>query len=127
MSYVQKHSSVEHDYLTDGFWANNKNEELPNPGLSVLFLNKVEDVTAMVLEGVTSETSEAEREELVSKNTKALVKERKGDRKVRVEIVPFYSGNQYILFEYDEYRDVRLALIPLNNQSLKTPGQLPSY
>ena len=112
LSYVQKHSSVEHDYLTDGFWANNKNEELPNPGLSVLFLNKVEDVTAMVLEGVTSETSEAEREELVSKNAKALVKERKGDRKVRVEIVPFYSGNQYILFEYDEYKDVRLVCCP---------------
>ena len=112
LSYVQKHSSVEHDYLTDGFWANNKDEELPNPGLSVLFLNKVEDVTAAVLEGVTDETSEAEREELVSNNTKALVKERRGDRKVRVEIVPFYSGNQYILFEYDEYKDVRLVCCP---------------
>ena len=112
LSYVQKHSSVEHDYLTDGFWANNKNEELPNPGLSVLFLNKVEDVTEAVLNGVTVGTTEAEREELVAKNSRELVKERKGDRKVRVEVVPFYSGNQYILFEYDEYKDVRLVCCP---------------
>ena len=68
LSYVQKHSSVEHDYLTDGFWANDKSQELPNPGLSVLFLNKVEDVTEAVLEGVTAETTEAEREEMVAKN-----------------------------------------------------------
>ena len=112
LSYVQKHSSVEHDYLTDGFWANEKSQELPNPGLSVLFLNKVEDVTEVVLKGVTAETTEAEREALVIKNTRQLVKERKGDRKVRVEVVPFYSGNQYILFEYDEYKDVRLVCCP---------------
>ena len=112
LSYVQKHSSVEHDYLTDGFWANEKSQELPNPGLSVLFLNKVEDVTEAVLEGVTAETTEAEREGLVAKNMRQLVKDRKGDRKVRVEVVPFYSGNQYILFEYDEYTDVRLVCCP---------------
>ncbi|MBQ3709858.1 MAG: S46 family peptidase [Bacteroidales bacterium] len=112
LSYVQKHSSVEHDYLTDGFWANEKSQELPNPGLSVLFLNRVEDVTGEVLNGVTAETTEAEREELVARNTRQLEKARKGDRKVRVEVVPFYSGNQYILFEYDEYKDVRLVCCP---------------
>ena len=112
LSYVQKHSSVEHDYLTDGFWANEKSQELPNPGLSVLFLNKVEDVTEAVLAGVTAETTEAEREEIIDKNSSALEKERKGDRKVRVEVVSFYSGNQYILFEYDEYTDVRLVCCP---------------
>ena len=112
LSYVQKHSSVEHDYLTDGFWANEKSQELPNPGLSVLFLNKVEDVTEAVLTGVTAETTEAEREEIIAKNSSALEKERKGDRKVRVEVVSFYSGNQYILFEYDEYTDVRLVCCP---------------
>jgi hypothetical protein len=112
LSYVQKHSSVEHDYLTDGFWANDKSQELPNPGLSVLFLNLVEDVTEAVLQGLTAETTEAEREELVGKNIRQLEKDRKGDRKVRVEVVPFYSGNQYILFEYDEYKDVRLVCCP---------------
>ena len=112
LSYVQKHSSIEHDYLTDGFWAKSMAEELPNPGLSVLFLNYVEDVTEAVLKGVTAQTAEAEREELVAQNMRALAKERKGDRNVRVEIVPFYSGNQYILFEYDEYKDVRLVCCP---------------
>ena len=112
LSYVQKHSSIEHDYLTDGFWAKSKGEELPNPGLSVLFLNKVEDVTEAVLKGVTAQTSEAEREELIAKNSRKLTKDRKGDRNVRIEIVPFYSGNQYILFEYDEYKDVRLVCCP---------------
>ena len=112
LSYVQKHSSVEHDYLTDGFWANDKSQELPNPGLSVLFLNHVEDVTEAVLKDVTAETSESERESIIEENSKKLTKERKGDRKVRIEIVPFYSGNQYILFEYDEYKDVRLVCCP---------------
>ena len=79
LSYVQKHSSVEHDYLTEGFWANDKSEELPNPGLSVLFLTKVEDVTDLVLDGVTAETSEAAREILVAINTVQLEKEHKGD------------------------------------------------
>ena len=112
LSYVQKHSSVEHDYLTDGFWAKSKGEELPNAGLSVLFLNKVEDVTEEVLKGVTAQTSEAERDEIVAKNSLSITKERKGDRNVRIEIVPFYCGNQYILFEYDEYKDVRHVCCP---------------
>ena len=112
LSYVQKHSSIEHDYLTDGFWAKSKGEELPNAGLSVLFLNKVEDVTEAVLKGVTAQISEAEREELIAKNARQLEKDRKGDRNVSIEIVPFYSGNQYILFEYDEYKDVRLVCCP---------------
>ena len=112
LGYVQKHSSIEHDYLTDGFWAKSKGEELPNAGLSVLFLNKVEDVTEAVLKGVTAQTTETEREELIGKNARQLEKDRKGDRNVRIEIVPFYSGNQYILFEYDEYKDVRLVCCP---------------
>ena len=112
LSFVQKLSSIEHDYLTDGFWAKSKGEELPNQGLSVLFLNKVEDVTDEVLKGVDAQTTEAERSEIVEKNIRGIAKERKGDRSVRVEVVPFYSGNQYILFEYDEYKDVRLVCCP---------------
>ena len=112
LSYVQKHSSVEHDYLTDGFWANEKSQELPNPGLTVSFLKNVEDVTDAVLESVTAETTEAERNKIVEENMEKLTKERKGDRDVEVEIVPFYSGNQYLLFEYDVYKDVRLVCCP---------------
>lgn len=109
LSYVQKHATVEHDYLTDGFWALNMDEELPNEGLSVSFLSYVEDVTTAALEGVTDEKS---RDSILKENIKKIVKERKGERDVEVEIVPFYSGNQYIMFEYDVYRDVRLVCCP---------------
>ncbi len=109
LSYVQKHATVEHDYLTDGFWAYSKAEELPNPGLTVSFLANVEDVTDAVLEGVTDEET---RSDVISENIKKLTKERKGERDVKIEIVPFYSGNQYIMFEYDVYRDVRLVCCP---------------
>ncbi|MBQ2498565.1 MAG: S46 family peptidase, partial [Bacteroidales bacterium] len=109
LSYVQKHATVEHDYLTDGFWAYSKAEELPNPGLTVSFLAYVEDVTEAVLEGVNDEET---RNEIIEKNIEKIVKERKGERDVTIEIVPFYAGNQYILFEYDVYRDVRLVCCP---------------
>lgn len=109
LSYVQTHATVEHDYLTDGFWAYSKAEELPNPGLTVSFLANVEDVTDLMLEGVTDEET---RDEVISENMKKVIKERKGDRDVEIEIVTFYSGNQYIMFEYDVYRDVRLVCCP---------------
>ncbi|MBO7647045.1 MAG: S46 family peptidase [Bacteroidales bacterium] len=112
LSQVQAHSSVEHDYLQEGFWARSKDQELPNEGLSVLFLNYIEDVTEIVLKGVTDNMSETERASLIEKNGKRLSEERKGKRDVTVEIVPFYHGNQYILFVYNEYRDVRLVACP---------------
>ena len=112
LSYVQKHSSVEHDYLTDGFWAKSKDEELPNPGLSVLFLYRVVDMTNSVLYEVDENTTEAEREEIVSKRIKGIEDGYKTKPFHKVEVVPFYSGNQYILFEYIEYKDVRLVCCP---------------
>lgn len=66
-------------------------------------------MTTAALEGVTDEKS---RDSILKENIKKIVKERKGERDVEVEIVPFYSGNQYIMFEYDVYRDVRLVCCP---------------
>ena len=109
LSYVQTHATVEHDYLTDGFWAYSKAEELPNPGLTVSFLVNVADVTDDVLKGVTDEET---RDEVIAENIKKITKDRKHERDVEIEIVPFYSGNQYIMFEYDVYRDVRLVCCP---------------
>ena len=108
LGYVQALASVEHDYLTDGFWALDM-KEVSCEGLYVSFLANVEDVTASVLEGVTTKET---REEIINKNIKALKEERKGDRDIRIEIIPFYNGNQYIMFEYDVYRDVRLTCCP---------------
>ena len=112
LSYVQAHASVEHDYLQDGFWARSKDQELPNESLSVSFLTYIEDVTQAVLKGVTDNMTEETRAKKIEENRKALEKERKGDRAVEVEIVPFYHGNQYILFVYDVYKDVRLVACP---------------
>ncbi len=112
LGQVQAHSSVEHDYLQDGFWARSKSEELPNEGLTVSFLSFIEDVTTAVLEGVSDKMTEGERAAKVAENSKKLQAERKGQRDVRVEIVPFYHGNQYILFVYEVYRDVRLVACP---------------
>lgn len=112
LGQVQAHSSVEHDYLQEGFWARSKAEELPNKGLTVSFLTYIEDVTKILLVGVDNNTSEADRATKISENAKMLIKERKGNRDVEVEIVPFYHGNQYILFVYDVYKDVRLVACP---------------
>ena len=112
LGQVQAHSSVEHDYLQEGFWAKSKSEELPNKGLTVSFLTYIEDVTKILLVGVDNNTSEADRATKISENAKTLIKERKGNRDVEVEIVPFYHGNQYILFVYDVYKDVRLVACP---------------
>jgi len=111
--YIQKHSSVEHDYLKDGFWAMNRKEELPNPGLTVRFLERMEDVTALVLKGYKSKMTEADRDKLIEKNsrklTDAATKEGNG-LKARVEAL--YYGNQYFLFVFREYRDIRLVGAP---------------
>ena len=110
---IQKHSSVEHDYLRDGFWAMTRDEELPNKGLTVSFLERMEDVTPLILKGVTSEMSEADRVKIVSRNSEALMdkveKERKG---IRATVEALYYGNQYFLFVYREYQDVRLVGAP---------------
>lgn len=109
LGYVQALASVEHDYLTDGFWALDMKEELSCDGLYVSFLANVEDVTEKVLANVTTKET---RDSIINANIKVISKERKGDREVRIEIVPFYHGNQYIMFEYDVYRDVRLVCCP---------------
>ena len=112
LGQIQAHSSVEHDYLQTGFWARSKGEELPNKGLTVSFLNYIEDVTGAVLKGVTDNMSEEERAKTIQKNGKMLIEKRGKEGGKRVEIVPFYHGNQFILFEYEVYKDVRLVACP---------------
>ena len=100
---IQKHSSVEHDYLRDGFWAMTRDEELPNKGLTVSFLERMEDVTPLILKGVTSEMSEADRVKIVSKNSEALMdKVEKEGKGIRATVEALYYGNQYFLFVYRE-------------------------
>ncbi len=113
-SYIQKHSSVEHDYLKDGFWALSRTEELPNPGLTVSFLERMEDVTSIILKGYKpGKMDEAQRVKIVKKNTEKLVKEaEKEGNGLKASVEALYYGNQYFLFVFREYRDVRLVGAP---------------
>ncbi len=110
---IQKHSSVEHDYLKDGFWAMSREEELPNPGLSVSFLERMEDVTDIILKGYEPGMSEDQRVEIVKNNSKALIDEvTKEGKGLRATVEALYYGNQYFLFLYRQYEDVRLVGAP---------------
>jgi len=112
-SYIQKHSSVEHDYLKDGFWALTRADELPNPGLTVRFLERMEDVTAAVLKGYKAKMSEEQRQALVKKNADKLKAQAEKEGKgVKASVEALFYGNQYFLFVFREYTDVRLVGAP---------------
>ena len=112
-SQIQKHSSVEHDYLKDGVWAMSRSEELPNEGLSVSFLDRMEDVTEIILKGCTDEMTEEERRETVRKACEELIEKVTDDKKgLRATVEALYYGNQYFLFVYREFKDIRLVGAP---------------
>lgn len=109
---IQRHSSIEHDYLTDGFWAMNMKEELPNPNLKVTFLKRMEDVTEKVLKDVSLEKTEQERQDIINANIEQIKEETEKDNHYKVSIKPFFYGNQYFMFVYEEYKDIRLVGAP---------------
>ncbi|MDR0363739.1 MAG: S46 family peptidase [Bacteroidales bacterium] len=112
LSQVQSHSSPENDYLTDGFWAYEKSEELPNPDLNVSFLVAIKDVTEEILKDINDATDLKERRKAISEAIKKLREETTKESYQRIDIVPFYHENQYIMFTYDVYGDVRLVGCP---------------
>ncbi len=109
---IQKHSSVEHDYLQDGFWAMSRKEELPNPGKTVTFLISVEDVTEQVLAGVTDQMNSEERNRIIRNISGELEKKAKGDTHYETYVRSFLSSNQYFLFVVETFRDIRLVGAP---------------
>ncbi|MDX9845413.1 MAG: S46 family peptidase [Tenuifilaceae bacterium] len=109
---IQRHSSVEHDYLTDGFWAMSRQEELPNPGLTVRFLVRMDDVTEQILVGVDSKMKETEREGKIQDNIASLSKKLVEGTHYSARITPMFYGNQYFAFIYEEFLDVRLVGAP---------------
>lgn len=112
-SSIQKLSSVEHDYLRDGFWAMNRSQELHAEGLNVRFLERMEDVTGKILDGYVPGMTESERTELVARNSEAVRKAAVADGKgLRASVEALYYGNQYFLFVYRQYDDVRLVGAP---------------
>lgn len=109
---VQNHSSLERNYLRDGFWAKNNKEELPNAGLFVTFIVRIEDVSKQALAGVTNSMSEGERQSAIDKNMAAIRKEAKKESYQDSFIRGFFENNQYFLFITETYKDVRLVGAP---------------
>ncbi len=109
---IQSHSTVEHDYLTNGFWAMSQAEELPNPDLEVTFIVRIEDVTSQVLEGMSTLTNEKAKQKKIEQNisqlTNTLPKESWQSNSIRT----FYEGNQYMRFVTETFTDIRLVGAP---------------
>ncbi|MCD7710253.1 MAG: S46 family peptidase [Porphyromonadaceae bacterium] len=117
-NYIQAHSSVDNDLLTNGFWARNRSEELPNPGLTVTFIDKIEEVTDYVEEELEKDTSNIEMKYLNTKFLNSLAEKRVGEEFLKdnpgtsVIIKPFYGGNRFYMFTQKIYSDVRLVGAP---------------
>jgi hypothetical protein len=109
---IQNLSSLEHDYLTDGFWAMTRSNELPAKGLTVTLLVRMEDVTDQVLKGVTPGMTEQERAAAVKTNSGAIEKEAVKGTHYEGRVRPFFYGNQYYLFITEVFKDIRLVGAP---------------
>ncbi|MFD2891834.1 S46 family peptidase [Flavobacterium chuncheonense] len=109
---IQSHSTVEHDYLQDGFWAKDMASELPNPGMVVTFIVSIHDVTNTVLEGVASLNTEADKQKRIQENINRVQTTFPKETWQENKIKTFYEGNQYILFVTETYKDIRLVGAP---------------
>lgn len=109
---IQSHSTVDHDYLTTGFWAYKMEDELPNKDLFVTFIVKIEDVTSKVLEGVASITDEASKQKAIQENIGKIVKNSPKETWQENQVKTFFEGNQYLLFVVETFKDVRLVGAP---------------
>ena len=109
---IQKHSSLESDYLKNGFWAMKKSEELHNPGLTVTFIISIADVTKELLKDVTDDMDEMQRELKVKTNSLDVVAKAKEGTHYEAIIKPMYNGNEYYLFVTETFSDVRLVGAP---------------
>ena len=109
---IQSLSTMEANYLKDGFWAKSFAEELPSEGLTATFINSITDVTAQVLEGVTDEMTAKERQSLVDQNMRKVQESAKKEAYQTAKVSSFYKGNQFFLALQTTYRDVRLVGTP---------------
>jgi hypothetical protein len=109
---IQNHSSLQNNYIRDGFWAMNKAQELKNPGLFVTFIVRIEEVTSDVLSGVTTDMTPQARQALISKNINAQQQKTTKEKYQDSFIRPFFEGNRYFLFVTETYNDIRLVGAP---------------
>lgn len=109
---IQRLSTIENDMLTNGFWAMNRQEELPSPGLTVTRLVRMEDVTNQMLNGVEQNMTEKQRSEMLKKNSEEIVKQAKEGTHYEAFVRPFFYGNEFYLFVNEVFKDVRLVGAP---------------
>ena len=109
---IQAHSTLQNDYLANGFWAKSLAEELPNKNLKVTFMVRIDDVTKQVLKGTESITDETEKAKLIEKNIAEVIKTAPKEAWQENSVKAFYDGNQYILFVTETFKDVRLVGAP---------------
>lgn len=109
---IQNHSSLQNNYIRDGFWAYNNGQELPNPGLFATFIVSIEDVTAAALKGVSPSMSERDRLKTIGNNIDEFKKTIKKETYQDILIRPFFEGNKYFMFVTETYKDVRLVGAP---------------
>lgn len=111
-SAIQSHTTLENNYLRDGFWATDRRDEKPNDGLFAKFIVRIDDVTATIMQGVTADMSKEERQSRIDKNLQAARENAQKESYQDVEIKPFFKGNQYFQFITVSYPDVRLVGAP---------------
>ena len=109
---IQNHSTVDHDYLRDGFWAYSREEELPNPDLEVRFLKRIEIITDQILRELSDQMNEEDRRSKIRELSKEITGEAEEDGKYEALVKSFFEGNKYYLFVYEVYKDVRLVGAP---------------
>ncbi len=109
---IQNHSTIEHNYLEDGFWAMSREEELPNPGLTVTFLIRMEDVTPRVMANLNDTMPEDLRREKIGIISRDIAGDAVLNSHYKAVVRPFYDGNSYYLLIYEVYSDVRLVGAP---------------
>jgi len=109
---IQKHSTVEHNYLKDGFAAEKMTDEIPSPGLSVKFLVKIQDVTERIISQLPDELLGKKRIDKQDSIIKVIQNEGEKGNTYSAKVRPFYSGNEFYLFVYEEFTDVRFAFAP---------------
>ena len=109
---IQAHSSTEHDYLTDGFWAKSRDQELANPGKTASFLIRMEDVTKRIVSQLNDTISETRRAAIVDSISKVIVKEATKNTVYDAKVNSMFKGNDYYLFVYETFKDIRLVGAP---------------
>ena len=109
---IQSHSSIDHNYLKDGFWAMSREEELVNPGLTATFIDQIVDVSVIILSGLNDNMTEEERQSTIDRNINDYISAYEVAHYQDIYIRPFYHGNQYFAFQTTTYSDIRLVGAP---------------